>query len=391
MRRAMALGAMATLVLAGCGGTGSSTGMGGNTGYGYGSGFGGSPMANNSSNPDRREIPLGRRFALIATDTTKKAFSQAWVRVYALDMVRGESVSRVFEDGQGRSLDLCALGTKQARSLFLGEGALGAGDFERFRVILGDELVVFTKDSATPKTYKVVGAKDGKATVEANVAGSRRLKGGNGDMEIDFNVANWVIEGETVRPALKDGPEPGNDDFRNQMRGDHAGRVRDLSERNGAREFTLLDRSGRTVRVVTDQDTAIVGAGTAPLLEADRPAMVRGTYDARQRALVAETIVLLADDRAPSAMHGLATMAQDGGGFTLKVEQARGFLPDRLTVKVTADRTTKIVGDRGAAISLDDLLGRIKAQKVLPVSVEGEIDAKEGAVAATIVRVERAR
>lgn len=381
---------MVALALAGCGGTGTSTGMSGSTGYGYGSGFGGSPMGTNPSNPDRREIPLGRRFAVIATDSTKKAFVQAWVNVYAVDMVRGETVSRVFEDAQGRSLDLCALGTKQARSLFLGEGALGAGDFERFRVVLGDELVVFGKDSATPKTYRIAGAKEGKATVEANVAASRRLKGGTGDMEIDFNVANWAIEGETVRPVVKDGPEPGNDDFREQMRGDHTGRVRDLTDRNGEREFTLLDRSGRTVRVVADADTSIIGAGAAALLEADKPAMVRGTYDARKRALVAETIVLLADDRAPSAMHGQASMAHDAG-FTLKVEQARGFLPDRLTVKVSVDRSTKIVGDRAAAISLEELLGRIKSQKLLPVSIEGEIDAKEGTVAATIIRVERTR
>lgn len=381
---------VATLALAGCGGTGTSTGMSGSTGYGYGSGFGGSPMGSNAGNPDRREIPLGRRFALIATDSTKKTFAQAWVNVLAVDMVRGETVSRVFEDAQGRSLDLCALGTKRARSLFLGEGALGAGDFERFRVVLGDELIVFGKDSASPKTYRIAGAKDGKATVEANVSAGRRLKGGSGDMEIDFNIANWVFEGETARPVVKDGPEPGNDDFRDQMRGDHTGRVRDLSDRNGEHEFTLLDRSGRTVRVLTEADTSILGDDTAALLEADKPAMVRGTYDARRRALVAETIVLLTDDRAPRAMHGLASMAQEAG-FILKVEQARGFLPDRLTIRVSADRTTKIVGDRAAPITLDDLLGRIKSQKLLPVSIEGAIDAKEGTLAATIIRVERAR
>ena len=334
-------------------------------------------------------IEQGKRFALFATDSTQAAFEQVWVTVYEVALVRGGSATAVYQDDQGRRIDLRAFDGKAAQAVFLGEGALGAGDFDSFRVVLGDKVETFAKGSAVPKEYSLTGARSDKATVQAPLSNRRKLRGGSDDLVVDLNSAKWDWTGQSVKPVVQEGAELKLEETQGQLDADFVGQVRDVAENGPTRSLSLLDRGGRTVRVLLDEDAVVVRPdGSASTLERDAFVVVRGPFDMRARAIRSHTVIALPERKAGDVAHGLASMAKEGE-FTLKVQQARGFTPDRVTMRVLVDEQTKFVGDRGATLSAEQFNQRVQAQKLVAVSLDGELAPVDGVVKARLVRVGR--
>ncbi len=334
-------------------------------------------------------IEQGKRFALFAADSTQAPFEQVWVTVYEVALLRGASGTTVFQDDQGRRIDLRAFDGKAAQAVFLGEGALGAGDFDSFRVVLGDKVETFAKGSAVPREFSVTGARAGKASVQAPLSNRRKLRGGSDDLVVDLNSAKWNWSGESVKPVIQEGAELKLEEAQGQLDADFVGQVRDVNENGPTRSMSLLDRGGRTVRVLLDQDAVVVRPdGSAATVDRDAFVIVRGPFDMRARAIRSHTAIILPERKAGEVAHGMASLAKEGE-FTLKVLQARGFTPDRLTMRVLVDGQTKFVADRGATLSAEQFNQRVQSQKLLPVSLDGDLSPVEGVVKARLVRVGR--
>lgn len=363
MKHGLILAAMATTIaLTGCGGGGTPTASGG----------------------------TGRATILI-TDSFREDFSQVWATIYKVELVSdGGSTVTVFEDATGKQIDLKTLrDSTGARYAFLSSASVPAGTYMGVKVTVGPTMSLIKSGSttATSLTVDTTLPKDasGNPIISTTFKAPKTLGSTATNIPIDFDLARFVLRGSNVLPALAEGTGEGIDDHNRHESDDYHGAVSALSGTAPTLSFTLTQRDGTTVTVVTTAATAVYGATLTNGVGVE----VEGTLDTTTQNLVATKVEVRGtpsaalEDRPKAAG---AASAISGSSFTVTIREAEGFTPSGTTVTVVLDAGADLRGDAGTKYATPAAF--LTALAATPsVAVSGTYDATTNTLTATRARI----
>ena len=322
-------------------------------------------------------------------DGFREDYAQVWSSVYRVELkTAGGQYCTVFESADGEAVNAADLaGTSQ----FMGVGAAPQGAYTRARVTLHDHIRLVDRAG---RSHDLPLAGDAGAGMQAGGQGRFTCEfdaplqvssGKRCDLVVDFDLANFQVQGGQVRARLQ-----GADASR--VRGyAHTGAVRGTVSSLTTSGFSLLQASGRSVAVTMDAVTTVVSQSTGDtvaLAEGQRVA-VTGAYDWDARTVAADLIVVndLAIVPAGSTVahvRGAVTAADPvAGSFVLTPRQAQCVLPNAATMTVTISDITNIVkAPREPGVPADITVGA-------DVNVVGTLNSDTGTLAATAVVIRR--
>lgn len=342
----------------------------------------------------------GGGLSLFASDSFRDDYTSVWATLLKVEVLTVDNKAVVvFEDTAGKTLDLAALRDASGpRFAFLGNAQVPEGDYNRVRVTFAPKLTLLPKESTTTeeKTVHANVPRDsaGNAVVTQSLAAARRLGKGSDDLVIDFDLANFKIQGGKLVPALLEGERVSLGQRNRHESEDYEGTVNNLSGSAGAQTFVLA-RGTRSLSVTTDASTVVYRqySATSVALANGLRVEVRGVYDPVADTLRA-TSVKIEDSGSASQFEDEAKGAPTdvdatAGTFNLTIGRAEGFVPDRKIIAVATTATTAFRGQRGAVFTKADFFAKLATQPW--VEAEGSYDPATGILTAKSLKLEHGR
>jgi hypothetical protein len=344
----------------------------------------------------------GGRLSLFASDSFRDDYTSVWATLMKVEVIAADgSAVVVFDEPEGKTLDLAALRDASGpRFAFLGNATVPEGDYKSVRVTFAPNLTVLPKEQSTTQALaihpNVTRDASGNAVVTQPLAASRRLGTGSDDLVVDFDLANFKLQGGKLIPALLEGERTSLGVRSRHESEDYEGTVSALTGNAGSQSFTLT-YGPRTFTVKTDANTVVYrpGASTALALANGLRVEARGTYDPATDTLLATSVKI--EDGASSgsqtdedeAKGAPSAVDANAGTFSLTIGRAEGFVPDRTVITVVTNAGTAFRGERGAVYAKADFFTRLATQPF--VEAEGTYDPATGILTAKSVKLEHGR
>lgn len=324
--------------------------------------------------------------SLFASDSLSTDYDHVWVKVHRVSV--GDR--QVFNSATGKVLDLKTLrDATGARFAFLDDSSLPAGSYDDVKVDLDKDLTLVPVGTTIGQIRQFSDAYDLVGTPgmsQLKIAGRNTFGAGRQSLVVDFDLANWNLDGAgRVVALVKRGDDTGIDDRRRHEDEDHGGSVSGLSGTAPNQTFTL-SRTGVSLAVRTDASTRIYNeSGLAnPLLGNGKRVEVTGAFVAG--VLLAASVKI--EDEAGEDPHGIKgpiTSANVGAGtFEVTVTRARGFVPDRSSYQIATTGATRYLSDAGVPMTKADFF----AAATVGTELEAEGTVSGGTLTAVKVKLE---
>lgn len=342
----------------------------------------------------------GGRLSLFASDSFRDDYSSVWATLLKVEVIAADgSAVVVFDEPAGKTLDLATLRDATGpRFAFLGNATVPESDYVSVRVTFAPTLTVLPKEQSTTQTLAIHAtvARDGSgnAVVTQPLAASRRLGAGSDDLVVDFDLANFKLQGGKLIPALLEGERATLGQRSRHESEDYEGTISGLAGAAGSQTF-IMSYGARTLTVSTNADTVVYrpGSTNAPALANGLRVEVRGTYDPTADTLLATSIKIedgaSSNDDEDEAKGAPSNIDATAGTFSLTIGRAEGFVPDRTVVGVVTTAGTAFRGERGAVFTKADFFAKLATQPY--VEAEGTYDPATGILTAKNVKLEHGR
>jgi len=365
-----ALGSAAAMavVLAGCGGGGSSVSGGSVAGTG--------------------------RAVVYITDSFREDFAHVWATIYHVEIVPQSGANIVlFDNPAGVSVDLKTLrDSTGARFSFLGGMTIPAGTYTAIKVTIGPTLQLFRNGEAvgSPLTVDptlIPAGSTNPVLIDTFKRPKTVTAAGINTMIVDFNLAKFVVRGSNVLPVVEDGDENGLGDVNRHNDNDYDGTITGaISGTAPDLTFTLSYANAQTITVMTTASTTIFGNAT---LTTGSVVDVSGSLDPATGNLVATQVRVRpagSNGHLPPRARGTATNINAAAGtFTLTLNGNCSFVPGQTTANVVTTSTTTYVADNGSTLSEADFFTALASTP--EVTVEGTYDAASNTFTATTLKI----
>lgn len=338
---------MLALVIAGCGGGGST---------------GGSAKAGS--------------VAVYATDSLSTDFDHVWVKVYQV-YLEGQSNELVFENTAGLEIDLTTLRDNSGpRFAFLDDNGITPATYGQVRVVLDEELMMVPKGGTTAQSYRfatqhaIIGT-PGKS--QLLLRSPSVIVPGKNQLVLDFDLSTWNLDSTNrVVASLKRGNRNGLEDKNRHEANDIHGTVSGLSGTSPNQTF-VLNRAAGKVNVKTSAETRIFNkdGSTNPVLANGQRVEVYGVFVQGFFLARAVKIENGGSSNDPHKIKGNPkNLNASAGSFDVEVTLARGFVPPGTVMNVATNGSTRFLSDAGAPMTKDDFFAALGTAGMM-VEVEG--------------------
>jgi len=362
----IALTALLSLLLVGCGGSGGSGG--------------GSSSGGNA--------------AVFITDDLTTGYDHVWVTIKSISVGKvGGGSTVVFSEADGVQVDLRSLRDADGRRFqFLAFAENLAGTYDSVTVVLDDDVVLYPTGSNTGLKRTFDGSVNGEKTLTATFDAKTFTKGSDDDLIIDFDLSKWNDNGTFVTDAvivvLEDDPD--FDDHGRHDRRSYPGRINNLIGTAPNQTFTLR-RGNHEIDVRLNSETSIerLEDNSGSALQNGMHVVVRGFFDTTANVLVAERVKITGndDDEDNDEAYGTAiNIDAVAGSFDMDVDSAEGFVPASNPIHVTSTATTKYRAESGDFVTRAEFFAMVTATTVL--EVEGQYDSLTNTLVATKIKVD---
>lgn len=339
------IGAIAASVLMlaaiGCGGGGGSTDTGGNGGNGGNGGGAGT-------------------VSVFATDNLVAGYDHVWVAVKRVELTGPSGERVIFDEPEGRVIDLRSLRDEAGRRFrLLSNRAISSGQFTGLRVTVAETATVFTTGATAGTEATFEGSADGNKVLALTFPSPKMVGGGN-RLIVDFDLANWDLEGGTISAtngaylAVVDDTSLGNIDRHD--RDEYKGTIGGLAGTAPNQTFTLT-QGANTVRVVVDANTAIFnenGAASPSLTNGVR-VEVYGAFSQTDNAIVASRIKIDNENDDDNEIKGrITSFVAANNTISIDLIRSSGFVPTTTAITVQYADGIRFFGRRGTRFTVDE-------------------------------------
>jgi len=337
---------------------------------------------------------------VLITDDFRADYLNIWATINQVAAVPqgGGAPVVLYSNTAGEAVDLETLHDSSGDLFsFLGSAGIPAGTYTGVQITIGPTMQLVPVGSTTAATYTVDSTipknSTGEPVLSMTFASPKTIKSTVNNVIIDFNLANFVIRGSQVIPAIQDGSVTGLTSVTNPARQKPVmdpGTVSALGGTAPDLTFTLTSASGTTQPVVTTASTAIYGASLAN----GSNVVVTGTVDTTTENLVATRINVLPSGVSLPGMGPASVQLAGGvasalnataGTFTLTITQVCGFTPTTVSITVATSSTTILRGDNGATLTSAAFFTALATTPT--VQVQGTFDSKTNTLTATGISI----
>jgi len=342
-----------------------------------GCGGGGSEGTNSGSNA-----------FLFLTGATNSNYDHVWATVTKVDLVSATgSATNVYDSTStgGKVVDLLSLHNSSGQQYLLLTGFTApAGSFTGANVTVSSKLSIVPKGSATAVSASFAGS-NGASTVLAAKFGTPQSIAAEKDVVVNFNLANWSLNGTTVSAPNNQyvlcGPPNGPFGPITILGGSYYGTVSNLSGSAPNLAFTLgygpSIQGPQGLSVTTNASTVLSNSdGSAnPTLSNGENVAVEGTFDPTTNVLSASLISIQVGTLPPPPASVIGLVTADSlasNSITLTVSGCGGFQPISTSLTVDVTSTTAFVDLSGVTDTETQFFGALTPGTSV-VQVQGTI------------------
>ena len=321
---------------------------------GCGGGGGSSSLA-----PDNRSAEV----AVFATDSFRDDYDQVWVTVHKVELADSAgSAQTVFSDDAGKVIELRALRDASGQKFeLLGQGRVRPGAYSTARVTIGEFIAAVPRgaDAAQdlPIANDIPRDAEGHPVINFTLASPRNLSGPGGSVVVDFDLANFVVAGGNVRPALKEAVSQLLANPERQEPNHFEGIVSGLSVSGDYASFSLQLANGLTLPVRAGPESVIFNTdgATSPELADGQSAQIEGTFNLAGRFFGTSEIGINrinrdGDQRAIVVGAPLHT-EPDAGRIRVRIVRVEGFIPRTRELTIQTQEHTVYLNRFGLIIT----------------------------------------
>src|SRR5688572_8490181 len=243
--------------------------------------------------------------AVFVTDDLNTFYEAVWVTMYRVELQsQGGGFVTVFDDPNGKVINLRALNDGNPRYAFLGKDRVPEGTYTGMRFTLDKDVRINASGggSAQARVFDapyINPSNPEQAILLLNFAAPKTITGTNNQIVADFVLASWTENGTVIQNAvLSEGTGTGLNDNNRHDEDKFKGTVSGLSGTSPDFTFTLNLRSNNQVTVTTNSATSFFNNNghPNPQLANGKRVEVRGTFDAATNTVVATTIKIKANN-----------------------------------------------------------------------------------------------
>ena len=312
----MLVGTFTLLSLSGCGGGGGSSAAGG-------TGSSATPAALN----------------VFVTDAFTDQYKQVLVTLYKIELTTdGTNYQTVFSDASGQTINLSSLASTTD---LLASVNVPAGTYTQARITFADHFTLVSQAGVSTSTAvdPSIGTVTNGMVALTIATPTKCLPGQASALVIDFNLAEFTLVGNVLRPQL--GPGGGSQDAGKDCSAHLGGTVANLV---AGTNFDLQGPDGRTLHVLLSSTTTTVSGqtGAAFTLANGQNVRVEGAFDITSQTVTATSVILNDDMAVPhQRVNGtVASVDTTANTFVLTVDHADGFQPTAGTIIVAVGTAT---------------------------------------------------
>lgn len=336
----------------------------------------------------------GGRSNIFLTDTFRDDYEKVWFTIYGVNAVMDTGTVSVFSDDSGEVVDVRSLRDNAGqRFWFLGGNQLPAGNVTALQLVVNEKVTItptggssnteVTLDSSLPRNGS------GQVIVTINLPAPR--PSGNGQpFVIDFDLANFSVNGNVLTPSFTIGSNTGLYNLERQERRPLEGTVANLSGAVPGQTFLLQIGQGRSVSVATDSTTSIFREDnqSASLANGARVRVI-GKFDVETNTFLASQIRVRGGqgNNDDIEAHGAASNINAGArSFDVRVQLATGFVPSEPTIQVVATSNAIFRSKTGRVITDTEFFTQLA--QFPEVEVEGTYNANTNVFTAKKLKLE---
>ncbi len=336
------------------------------------------------------------RMATFLTDSFREDFSNVWGVLFKVELVNSVGVATtLFTDATGKTVDFKTLRDGSgARFLFLGNNTIPAGTYSKMRVTVAPNMSIFRPGAAggTAVTLTPSLPRDGQGNVmlETNFAPPRFIGNGTANLVVDFDLANFVLNGTQLTPAIREGEQTGLQETARHEHEDYKGVVGNLGGTAPNLQFVMTPFQGNPVTVVMDSSTNLYNenGASSPTLTNGKRVEVRGVFETTTGNLIASDVMIKTGESenhrsrllgAPSEINAVA------GTFSVQAREVEEFVPAQSKVSVTTSTNTVFRGDSGVKMTAATFF--VALATTAQVKVEGTYNKETNTLVATSAKI----
>lgn len=316
--------------------------------------------------------------SVFATDDLNAGYDAVWVSVHKVELISGTGAKTAFESSNGLVVDVRGLNKGgQSHFHFFGDAKVSAGTYTGVKITLGKDLALFPTGAvnAQMRTFAGLDA-SGKKVLAMNFAAPKTVGAANTRLLVDFDLSTWVDDGAFVQNAsIKEGivADLSNPALHEDL--SFSGTVTSLT--GSGQNFTFTVHGGAETQMIvkTNAETAIFNSeGTPnPSLSNGDEVSIRGRFDPATGAVTATSVgIRNADADIPHTVTGSVVSSNEAGGsFTLRLEEAGGFLPEESNVRVDVDARVVIHSRSGVVLTRSAFFALLQAHQNLKLTAHG--------------------
>lgn len=359
------------LVLAGCGGDGSSLNSGALTN-------------SNSMGNNVPKAPDSGDLGLFVTGNPTEKNEHAWVLIKKVDLKLAAGGTRtIFEDAQGVGIDLASLRDNSGpKYRFINQLTLPAGTYTGAEITLGKSAVLFAPKASTGKST------DFDETLSLQFDPPKMLGTGHDDLVLDFALSQPKDSsklGAVVTSSLGAGLE----DADRNTAVVQAGTIENLKGEVPSQTFSLKSGKSADIVVATTTATTLLAEAETQTLAKGLAVEVSGSFDANTRRIDA-TSIRIKDPKAAAQAQLVGVISSfdpKASTWNETPTQTRGWLPESLSIEVSAASPSKYFDGAGREVSKDDFFKALADNRAVHVLAQGSYDPAKGRFLASEVRV----
>ncbi len=303
--------------------------------------------------------------AVFATDSFRDDYDQVWVTIHKVELLNSAGQAETaFVDDAGRVLDLRTLRDAAGeRFELLADGRVRPGTYSSVRVTIGESINAVPRGASAaqsiPISTDVPRDSSGRPTIQFPLQSPRNLSGPGGSIIVDFDLANFVLAGGKIRPALREAISQILPNADRHERNHFNGVVTNLSATATGTTFLLQLANGLLLPVAASTETVIYHASGAPNVELanGQHVKVEGAFDLGSRHFRADEIKVEAfsggDHHDGRAFVIGVPLRWDStaGTFVVRIIRVEGFVPRTRELLVRTTESTVFHDRSGLVIS----------------------------------------
>lgn len=322
--------------------------------------------------------------AVFVTDDLNTFYEAVWVTMFRVELEKqGGGFVTIFDDPNGKVINLRALNDGNPRFAFLGKDRVPEGTYVGMRFTLDKDVRITAAGGGSSQARVfddpfINPANPEQAILTLTFGAPKVITSATSEIVADFVLAQWTENGVKVQNAiLAEGDASDVNDNSRHDEDKFKGRVSGLSGSAPDFTFTLDMHSNNRITVTTNSMTSIFNNNGAPnpALANGRKVEVRGKFDAATRTVVATSIKIKGDndpdDEDEAEAKGIAVDVDiPTGTFDIDIDEVEGFMPTQPIVHVSTSDSTLFFSHGGALLTRAQFLSIIAAGNVR-VEVEG--------------------